>query len=300
MVINTLPHHHPEVSTTTSGDSSASRGVRGGAVSMNKTTLAYQEENQPRPTMVSLSPSELDQQCGDDMLDTVDSVVGCVNQNHVELQHQYEEATYCIISTATGAAAAAATTTDDNNNADGQQQTKQKQQQADDQHRSSCSSEEGLLEAVQCGATEPMGDLMLLAAYSSLSGPLNCQPVQQYLQLPPPPLPTPSSTPSSSPQQTTTTTSSGTSSRNNTRRTSPVTSSSLYQCQDCAATKTLRQLQPDVRETIWWPCEQCQKDCRWNPFTTTMSTTITPALDNWSDEAVAAAVAHRVAACVIQ
>lgn len=125
--------------------------------------------------------SDLDQ-CGDDVLDTVDSVVGCVNQNHAELQHQYEETL-----------------------------PEQQLDDASQQVAMICSSE-----AQSCGAVEPLADMMMLPD------------VKQPNDV------------AKSPR-------------------------SLYQCQECATTKVLRQLQPGVCETIWWPCEKCQKDCRWNP-----------------------------------
>jgi hypothetical protein len=243
--INTLQQEE------SSSSSVVSTTPRGGEVSSTRKLV----DEDRRPSIVSSSPttgsddqqSELDQ-CGDDMLDTVDSVVNCVNQNHVELQHHYEETAYHVVSSTT--------TTD----ADDDRPCQHEQQDH-------CSSEETMLEAVQCGATEPMGDLMLLAAYSSLGSRY----YQPHLQLPPAP-PT-------------------------TVRSSPIIAcSSLYQCQDCATTKTLRQLQPDVRETIWWPCDQCQKDCRWNPATST-----TAPDDNWGDgSAAAATAAHSEEGCVIQ
>jgi hypothetical protein len=190
------------------------------------------EERPPR--MISSSPgsdeSELDQ-CGDDMLDTVDSVVGCVNQNHAELQHQYEEATYHLQPVPPA-----------------DQQQHQPQEQLQDR---SCIGEDAL-EAAHCGATEPMGDLMLMGTYSSLA---TSEPQQQYRQSQQQPLP---SFPAAS-------------------------CSSLYQCQDCSSTKTLRQLQPDVRETIWWPCDRCQRDCRWNPAVTTTTTNGPNNNINWGD-----------------
>lgn len=128
--------------------------------------------------------SDLDQ-CGDEMLDTVDSVVSCVNQNHVELQHEYEETQPPL--------------------EDASQQ----------QVAMVCSSE-----AQSCGAAEPLTDMMML--------PDSFKPHDMVK-------------------------------KSSTR--------SLYQCQECSATQVLRQLQPDVRETIWWPCDQCEKDCRWNPVT---------------------------------
>jgi hypothetical protein len=223
-------------------------------------------EEERQPSMISSSPgsdesSELDQ-CGDDMLDTVDSVVGCVNQNHAELQHQYEEATYHLHPVRPA-------------------DQRQQQQQQDQQDRS-CIGEEAL-EAVHCGATEPMGDLMLLGSYSSLATSSEPQQYRQPQQqpLPPPPAPT----------------NNNKNNHNNSARSVsfPVAScSSLYQCQDCSSTKTLRQLQPDVRETIWWPCDRCQRDCRWNPAvtttTTTTKTTTTTGLNNninWGDGATA-------------
>jgi hypothetical protein len=240
--INTLQQQESPAS------SFVSTTPRGGRVSSTRRLV----DEDRRPSIVSSSPttgsddqqSELDQ-CGDDMLDTVDSVVSCVNQNHVELQHQYEETAYNMVSSTT--------TTDDDRPCQHEQQDH-------------CSSEEAILEAVQCGATEPMGDLMLLAAYSSLGSRY----YQPHLQLPPAPPPTVRSSPI-------------------------IASSSLYQCQDCAVTKTLRQLQPDVRETIWWPCDQCQRDCRWNPATTT-----TAPGDNCGDAPAAATAAHSEEGCVIQ
>jgi hypothetical protein len=217
--------------------------------------MRTEEERQPR--MISSSPgsdesSELDQ-CGDDMLDTVDSVVGCVNQNHAELQHQYEEATYRLHPVVRPA--------------------DQRQPPPQDQQDRSCIGEEAL-EAVHCGATEPMGDLMLLSSYSS-SLATSSEP-QQYR---PPQHQSPSPVPTNNHHN------------NNSARSVPFPvafGSSLYQCQDCSSTKTLRQLQPDVRETIWWPCDRCQRDCRWNPAATATTTTTTTTTGpynniNWGD-----------------
>lgn len=148
-----------------------------------------------KPAMIVSPGSELDQ-CGDDMLDTVDSVVCCINQNHAALQQEYERTIL--------------------------EHELTKRHQIHLAEGSSCtagfSSEQEQI--AECGLPEPTANLLPTAYYSTKQ-------VQQLAKLP--------------------------------------AINSLYQCQECSATKTLRQLQPDVRETIWWPCEHCQKDCRWNP-----------------------------------